>query len=70
MSPGTSRTELDGTATEGGSEVRCECGALIAVRTPRGLEVKCRRCRRRIVLIDPRNNIALPDDGECGCGNE
>lgn len=29
---------------------RCECGSLLAKMAPAGIEVKCRRCKR-IVLI-------------------
>ncbi|GIW42380.1 MAG: hypothetical protein KatS3mg076_2957 [Candidatus Binatia bacterium] len=28
-------------------EIRCECGNLLARRTVRGIELKCRRCKRR-----------------------
>jgi len=33
-----------------GDELRCECGSLIARWTTQGLELKCRRCKRRIYL--------------------
>ncbi|MGH7164550.1 MAG: hypothetical protein ACREIS_03370 [Nitrospiraceae bacterium] len=33
-----------------GTESRCECGQLIAKIRSRGLELKCKRCKR-IVLI-------------------
>lgn len=29
---------------------RCECGNLLARLTPRGVEVKCRRCKRVVLL--------------------
>jgi phage FluMu protein Com len=29
---------------------RCECGNLLARRTERGIEVKCRRCKRTVVI--------------------
>jgi hypothetical protein len=29
---------------------RCLCGALLARRTPEGLEILCRRCRRKHVI--------------------
>ncbi len=36
------------------SECRCLCGSLIARRVPQGVELKCRRCKRNIVLpLDP-----------------
>ena len=32
------------------SECRCLCGSLVARRVPAGVELKCRRCKRTIVL--------------------
>ena len=32
------------------SECRCLCGSLIARRVPDGVELKCRRCKRTIVV--------------------
>jgi phage FluMu protein Com len=31
-------------------DARCECGNLLARLTPRGVEVKCRRCKRVVLL--------------------
>jgi hypothetical protein len=31
-------------------ELRCDCGSLLARWTPEGLELKCRRCKRRIIV--------------------
>lgn len=31
-------------------QCRCECGSLLAKMAPEGIEVKCRRCKR-IVMI-------------------
>lgn len=31
-------------------DCRCECGALLARVVPEGIELKCRRCRRTILL--------------------
>ncbi len=43
---------------------RCECGNLLARLTPRGVEVKCRRCKRVVLLpIGPTG-----DDEEGGGG--
>lgn len=39
-------SEDDGAPTE----VRCECGNLLARLTARGVEVKCRRCKRVVLL--------------------
>jgi hypothetical protein len=33
-------------------DVRCSCGNLLARRTARGIEIKCRRCKR-VVLVVP-----------------
>jgi hypothetical protein len=32
------------------SECRCLCGSLVARRVPEGVELKCRRCKRTVVL--------------------
>jgi phage FluMu protein Com len=40
------------------SEIRCDCGRLLARRAGRNIEIKCRRCdRTTLITID-----ALPDD--------
>ena len=39
-------------------DLRCECGSLMARITPAGLELKCRRCKRVVVVPSP------PQDGE------
>lgn len=31
-------------------DVRCMCGSLVARRVGRSIELKCRRCRRRILI--------------------
>jgi len=31
-------------------ELRCGCGSLMARRTQAGLELKCRRCKRVVVV--------------------
>lgn len=33
-----------------GSELRCHCGNMMGQITPRGIEVKCRRCKRIHVI--------------------
>jgi hypothetical protein len=33
-------------------DVRCTCGNLLARQGPRGIEIKCRRCKR-VVLVVP-----------------
>lgn len=31
-------------------EIRCDCGSLLARWTDAGLEIKCRRCKRQVVV--------------------
>ena len=35
---------------ESGAELRCDCGSLLARRVAGGVELKCRRCKRTVVL--------------------
>lgn len=35
---------------EDSSEIRCRCGSLMGRLTARGIEVKCRRCKRIHVI--------------------
>jgi phage FluMu protein Com len=30
--------------------IRCQCGNLLARLVPAGIEIKCRRCKRQIVI--------------------
>jgi phage FluMu protein Com len=30
--------------------LRCDCGSLLARVVPDGVEIKCRRCKRRVVI--------------------
>ena len=32
-------------------EVRCPCGSLLARVTPQGVELKCRRCKRVVLVV-------------------
>ena len=46
------------------SECRCLCGSLIARRVPDGVELKCRRCKRTMVLplLDlVRSTVSVPE---------
>lgn len=36
-------------------EVRCTCGSLMARVTVAGIELKCRRCKRVVVVPAPRD---------------
>jgi hypothetical protein len=33
-----------------GTDHRCCCGAVVCRLTPRGVEIKCRRCKRVVVV--------------------
>lgn len=37
---------------EASAEVRCVCGSLLARKVPGGYELKCRRCKRPVVVSD------------------
>ncbi len=32
------------------NEMRCDCGSLLARRMERSIELKCRRCKRRVIV--------------------
>jgi phage FluMu protein Com len=37
-----------------GKALRCHCGSLLARLVPGGVELKCRRCKRTVVIaLDP-----------------
>jgi phage FluMu protein Com len=36
------------------AELRCHCGSLMARVTPRGIELKCRRCKRVVIVAANR----------------
>lgn len=36
------------------AELRCHCGSLMARVTPRGIELKCRRCKRVVIVAADR----------------
>jgi hypothetical protein len=44
-------------------ELRCDCGSLLARLTAEGVELKCRRCKRRVVIpITASPSRAPPGD--------
>jgi len=47
--PGTAETAAPA-ALEACADLRCDCGSLLARRVAGGVELKCRRCRRTVVL--------------------
>jgi hypothetical protein len=52
------RAETSRTDRRDPSECRCLCGSLVARRVPDGVELKCRRCKRTVVL--PLEGLAGP----------
>lgn len=44
-------------------ELRCDCGSLLARWTPAGVELKCRRCKRRVIIPISGNPSRAPPDG-------
>jgi len=57
--PGQGEQEPAGTATKDGDVLRCHCGSLLARLVRQGVEIKCRRCKRRVVL--PLSKSTLED---------
>lgn len=53
----TSRTEPAGGCTcsagEGDNELRCLCGSLLARHVEGGIELRCRRCKRSVIVPAP-----------------
>jgi hypothetical protein len=45
-----------------GRDVRCDCGSLLARWTPAGLELKCRRCKRHVVVPVEAMHPPSPED--------
>jgi phage FluMu protein Com len=43
-------------------ELRCDCGSLMARVTERGVELKCRRCKRVVVVERDRAGAWVPVD--------
>jgi hypothetical protein len=37
-------------AIQDGVALRCHCGSLLARLVPQGVEIKCRRCKRRGII--------------------
>jgi phage FluMu protein Com len=53
--PTSVRCEHCGTSPgtpDASAEVRCVCGSLLARKVPGGYELKCRRCKRAVVVSD------------------
>lgn len=41
------------TLPDGARDHRCDCGAVLCRLTERGVEIKCRRCKRVVVIPLP-----------------
>ncbi|XXX82235.1 hypothetical protein WMF30_26095 [Sorangium sp. So ce134] len=58
--PSSGRCDRCGVAGHAGSDaVRCGCGSMLARHVAGGIELKCRRCKRVVVI-----RIAPAGDGE------
>lgn len=42
-------------------DLRCTCGALVARRVAGGVEIRCRRCRRTVLVPDGLNGDVQVD---------
>jgi len=47
-------------AAQPGVECRCDCGSLLARWRDGVIELKCRRCKRRVVLAVPPPHDKVP----------
>lgn len=43
--------ESQDTKASESQELRCCCGRLMAIKTSRGLELKCQRCKRVCIVV-------------------
>ncbi|MGE5220633.1 MAG: hypothetical protein ACM3SP_26800 [Chloroflexota bacterium] len=47
-------------AVKSDSSLRCSCGSLLARLVESGVEIKCRRCKRQVVLpLDAKGTVRL-----------
>jgi phage FluMu protein Com len=51
-------------APDASIECRCLCGSLVARATPRGVELKCRRCKRILLVPWDRSEAHSPSISE------
>jgi len=55
-----SQQKKSGAATKPETSLRCCCGSLLARIVAEGVELKCRRCKRQIVVpIDAKGAIRI-----------
>ena len=59
LRPRTSREFMRHGLSNGCEEMRCSCGNLLARLVANGVELKCRRCKRTVVL--PLGGNAAPE---------
>ncbi|AUX32776.1 MULTISPECIES: hypothetical protein [Sorangium] len=61
--PSGGRCERCGVAGHGGTDaVRCDCGSMLARHVAGGIELKCRRCKRVVVIpIAPAGDEATAE---------
>ena len=44
----------------GDTQLRCDCGSLLARLVEQGVEIKCRRCKRQVILpIETKRAVRL-----------
>jgi hypothetical protein len=55
--PGQGEQETAEMVTKDGDALRCHCGSLLARLVPDGVEIKCRRCKRRVVIALSRSTV-------------
>jgi len=45
---------------DGETQLRCDCGSLLARLVAQGVEIKCRRCKRQVILpIETKRSVRL-----------
>jgi hypothetical protein len=60
MTVGSRKPKEEGEASREEDALRCGCGALLARVVPGGVELKCRRCRRCLVIrLDARGEVEI-----------
>jgi hypothetical protein len=52
------------------SSLRCCCGSLLARLVPQGVELKCRRCKRHVILPLDSKIAAIRTTGDLGLFGE
>ncbi|AUX23110.1 hypothetical protein SOCEGT47_036290 [Sorangium cellulosum] len=57
-----------GVASDAGCDaLRCDCGSMLARLVPGGIELKCRRCKRVVVVpLSAAEESAVAEEGATG----